>query len=99
MIRRLRSWAASRVLLVVRWWLTDRRAHKMMTMDGAEHHLGAGTFKGGYVSRDPLTGDVLGLVMFWLPEWSHDVTGFERVELTTMRKHPTLNEVLFYVPS
>lgn len=99
MIRRVRAWAAAKILLIVRWWLTDKKAHKLTTIDGVDHHLGSGVFKGGYVSYDPETKAPVGLVMFWLPDWSVDISGFEKIELSAMRKHPTLNEVTFHVPS
>ena len=99
MIRWIRSKLAYRAFVIVRWWLTDRKAHKLTSIDGLDHHLGAGTFKGGFVQMDPHTRTPVGLVMFWLPEWSVDISGFEKIELTVMRKHPTLNEVVFYVPS
>lgn len=99
MINRIRSWAAGRILLVVRWWLTGRRAHKIRVVDGLEHHMGVGTFMGGFVSRDPETNAPDGLVMFWMPEWSSGVSDFEQIKLTSMHKHPIRNEVVFYVSS
>lgn len=99
MIRAFRSWASHRALLGVRWWLTGKRAHKLTTIGGVDHHLGSGVFRGGYVSYDPETRALVGLVMLWLPDWSVDIDGFEKIALSTVRKHPTLNEVTFYVPS